>query len=73
MWIEATQKVPLLTPKVGGDVAAGSSAINIASACSKEDTLSSLENNMSLVMVLLGEDIGTKPVENLPDVGDFSR
>ena len=50
--------------KAGGDKVAGSPVRNVAQACSQKGTLSSSEDEMSNNMTLLGEGVGTKPMDN---------
>ena len=61
---ECTHKVPPSMAKAGGDKATGSPAISIAHACSKKDTLSSLEDEMSNDVTPFGEGIRMKPTDN---------
>ena len=59
-------KVPPSTAEAGWDEATGLPAMGIAQTCSKKGSLSSLEEDMSNDMTLLGKGVGTKPTERTP-------
>ena len=62
----STSKVLPSTTKTRGDEAAGSPATSIAQACSKKDSISSLEDEISNNVIPLDEGIGTNPMDEAP-------